>query len=257
MISLHNTVERIKKSNLISSPFPHMVIDDFLDPEIISKLETEFPSFDSKLWYVYDNPIEVKKTMNFWDRFPPTTYQLFWDFCTAEFTQVLTQIFSAHPLYPDIGLNGGGWHIHGPGGKLNVHQDYSIHPKMELQRKLNIILYLSKDWKSDWGGSLELWSHNEIDNKPKDKIDSIEIKYNRAVIFDTTQNSWHGFNGALNCPPETYRKSIAMYYVQYPDNTAKNIHKAQYAPSKEQENDAEVLAFIEKRKNINWRNTNE
>jgi hypothetical protein len=46
-------------------------------------------------------------------------------------------------LYPDPGLHGGGWHMHGAGGNLNPHLDYSIHPKSGLMRKLNIIIYLS------------------------------------------------------------------------------------------------------------------
>lgn len=252
-----STTNRIIDSELQTDPFNHIVIDDFLEDHIADQLEKEFPAFNSKLWYVYDNPIEVKKTMNFWDRFPPTTYQLFWDFCDPYFTEILSDKFAKTYLYPDIGLNGGGWHIHGSGGKLNVHLDYSIHPKINMQRKVNIILYLSRNWQPNWGGTLELWSNDEETNKPKERIKNIDIKFNRAVIFDTTQNSWHGFNGSITCPPDHYRKSIAMYYVQYPDNTATDCHKATYSPSKQQENDPEVLAFIEKRKNINWRNTNE
>lgn len=248
MIS-YNTNNKLMNSVVSTEPFNHIVIDNFLDNSVANLLADEFPDFNSNLWYSYESPLEIKKTMNFWDRFPPTTYQIFWDFCSAKFTSILSLKFNT-TLFPDIGLNGGGWHIHGSGGKLNVHQDYSIHPKIKMQRKLNIIYHLSKDWDPSWGGGLQLWSHNPETNKPKELVKEIDVKFNRAVIFDTTQNSWHGFFGELTCPQNVYRKTLAVYYVQYPDLSAQERFRALYAPSKEQENDPEVLRMIEERAKV-------
>jgi Rps23 Pro-64 3,4-dihydroxylase Tpa1-like proline 4-hydroxylase len=150
-------------------------------------------------------------------------------------------------LYPDIGLHGAGWHIHGTGGKLNVHLDYSLHPKLNLQRKLNLILYLTEDWDSSWGGGLELWSHDEQTNKPKKCEKVIDNVFNRAVIFDTTQNSWHGFPEPITCPEGTYRKSIAFYYLTDPPENVDKRKRALYAPYKEQETNVEILELIKKR----------
>lgn len=242
----------VEIGTLHREPFNHMVIDDFFYKDFAEKLSEEFPDFDSPLWYDYNNPVEVKKTTNFWDRFPPNTYKAFWDLCQSKFYSLLGYKFGTQ-LYPDIGLNGGGWHIHGRGGKLNIHKDYSIHPKINMQRKLNIIIYLSKDWNKSWGGGLEFWSHDVETNAPKEKVKTIDVKFNRAVIFDTTQNSWHGLPEEINCPEGQYRKSLAMYYVQTPDSTAEDRHKAKYAPTEIQKSDDSVLDFIDKRTRDNWR----
>src|SRR5437879_5521062 len=69
-------------------------------------------------------------------------------------------------LFPDPGLHGGGWHAHARGGKLNVHLDYSIHPKLGLERRVNLIVYLTPGWKQEWGGALGLWAHNQAANGP-------------------------------------------------------------------------------------------
>lgn len=242
-------INDLKDYEIIHEPFDHVIVDNFFEPEFADRLEQEFPAFDSPLWYNYDNPLEVKKTTNFWDRFPPATYQAFSHLCSFKFEKILNEKFGT-AVSADIGLNGGGWHIHGRGGKLNVHQDYSMHPKIPYQRKFNIIIYLSKDWNPEWGGGLELWSHDAENNLPKEMVKKYDIVYNRAFIFDTTQDSWHGFPSPLTCPEDQYRKSLAVYYIQKPDQKAVDRHRALYAPSEEQKGDSEILDLIEKRKEI-------
>lgn len=244
-----DTLNKIHNATVYKEPFDHFVIDDFFDIETADKLEKEFPQFNDPLWYSYNNQIEVKKAMNSWDKFPPTTYQTFWDLCSTTTCAALSSVFGG-PLFADIGLNGGGWHIHGRGGALNVHQDYSIHPKIPLQRKVNIIIHLSKNWDTSWGGGLELWSHDQENFKPKELIKTVDIKYNRAVFFDTTQNSWHGFSKEMTQPEGVYRKTLAIYYVQNPDASAQNRNKALFSPRKEQEGDQEVLDLIKRRANL-------
>lgn len=228
-------------------PFDHWVIDDFLPLSQALQLAHDFCDFDSKDWYNYDNPLEVKKTLNNWWCFPPTTYKFIEYLNSVPFIKKLEFTTRIKNLHPDPGLHGAGWHIHGRGGKLNVHLDYSIHPKLGLERKLNLIYYLS-DWNPKWGGNLEFWSHDPDTGKAKEKVTTIDCKFNRAVIFDTTQNSWHGFADPLTCPKDQYRKSIAMYYLVEPTATADEGRKrAYYSPSKTQENDPEVLSLIESR----------
>ena len=152
----------------LTYPFYHQVIDNFLDLEKAKKISQEFPDYDSDVWYCYNNPLENKKTCNSWYQFGPETYRTLSFLNSKEFISQLEKITGIKKLYPDIGLHGGGLHIHGTGGELNVHLDYSIHPKLKLQRKLNLIIYLAEDWNNEWGGSLELWSHNTETNKPKE-----------------------------------------------------------------------------------------
>lgn len=234
----------IKRSNI---PFDHYIMDDFLPHKLAKEISQEFFPFDSEEWYYYNNQIENKKTLSDWGKFPKKTYSIFMYFCSEEFVNTLRSITGIKTLYPDHGLHGGGWHMHGRGGKLNVHKDYSIHPKLNLQRKLNLIVYLGEGWDPEWGGSLEFWSNDPEKNKPKNKIVDIPTLFNRAVLFDTTQNSWHGLPTEINCPSGFYRKSLAIYYLTDLSDSAEDRKRALFAPYKDQENDPKIIEFIEKR----------
>jgi len=213
-------------------------------------LEQEFPDFDDILWHEYRNAIEIKKVCNNWNVFPKLTYQVFSYLNSDAFVNTLSEIlFDEKILYSDIGLNGGGWHIHKRGGRLNTHLDYSLHPKLGLQRKLNIIIYLNSKWQKAWGGSLGLWG-NESSESPGDLVNEIEPVFNRATILDTTCNSWHGLSKPLMCPEGEFRKSLAIYYLTEPPANVDEREKALFAPTEAQKGDKEVLELIKERSNI-------
>ena len=172
--------------------------------------------------------LRKKKACNRWDRFPPLTYRIFSNLLSADFVSKISKMTGIFPLYPDIGLHGGGWHMHSESGKLAVHLDYSIHPKLNLQRKLNLIVYLEEDYNPKWGGSLQLWSHNNETNEPLKKIKEIEPSFNKAILFDTTQKSWHGFPEPINLPKNKMRKSFAVYYMTDITSTAEERYRAHY-----------------------------
>ena len=246
-------LESIKKASnnwLELKPFPHFIVDDFFEAEVAKALEAEFPNFDDSVWHEYGNAIEVKKVCNNWNAFPSKTYEAFSYLNSPVFVDFLSEcLFGARKLYCDSGLNGGGWHIHSRGGKLNTHLDYSLHPKLGLQRKLNIIVYLNSAWKADWGGHLGLWDNNN-DVAPGDLIKEIEPKFNRAAIFDTTMNSWHGLPNPLRCPEDQYRKSLAVYYLSEPPIGVNSRGKALFAPTAEQQHDKDVLELIKARSSL-------
>jgi Rps23 Pro-64 3,4-dihydroxylase Tpa1-like proline 4-hydroxylase len=229
-----------------NDPYPHYVIDNFVDDEIAYKLSNEFMSFDSNHWFSYDNEIEVKKTSNNWYNFPEETYKFFQYLNSPAFVQSLSDMTGVQ-LIPDHGLHGAGWHIQPTGGKLNVHLDYSIHPKLGLERRFNFIFYLTPNWDTTWGGNLEMWSHDIETNQPKELIKTVENKFNRVVIFDTSYNSWHGFSQPINCPEDVYRKSIAMYYLCEPSENAAKRGRALFAPTEDQKNNPEIMKLIERR----------
>jgi Rps23 Pro-64 3,4-dihydroxylase Tpa1-like proline 4-hydroxylase len=124
--------------------------------------------------------------------FPKQTYEVFSYLNLDEFVDFLSDhLFEEQKLFSDPYFNGGGWHIHSRGGKLNTQLDYSLHPKLGLQRKLNITVYLNSKWQSECGEHLGLWD-NKREDRTGDLVKEIEPKFNRAAIFDTTMNSWHG-----------------------------------------------------------------
>jgi hypothetical protein len=118
-----------------------------------------------------------------------------------------------------------------------------------LQRKLNLIVYLNSKWKENWGGSLGLWD-NKSSKLPGKLIKSIFPKFNRAILFDTTQNSWHGLPEPLTCPDYQFRKSLAMYYLcKLPSKTSKR-ERALFSPTDSQKKDKKILKFIKLRSSI-------
>jgi Rps23 Pro-64 3,4-dihydroxylase Tpa1-like proline 4-hydroxylase len=229
-------------------PFDHCVIDGFFTEEIARQLSLEYPGYSDPKWFFYDNPIENKKALNDWNVFPSLTYKVINQLTSHEFTEVLSRATSI-PLRPDQGLHGGGWHIHAAGGNLNPHLDYSIHPKLRLQRKINIIIYLSPELRTEHGGHLGLWAHDAGNNCPGKLIKEIAPTFNRAVIFDTTQNSWHGMSRKLVQPEGTFRKSIAVYYLTEPLEQTDIRERALFAPREDQKENGAVLELIKKRSN--------
>lgn len=247
----HQNWKKLNAEFIDAQPFRHVVIDNFFTDDVAEKLSSEFPEYNSAIWNVhYNSPLENKKACDHWLKFPPLTYQVFHYFCGTEFLNVVKQITGNNHVQADYGLHGGGLHCHAQGGNLNIHLDYSIHPKLKMERHYNLIVYMTPNWDTSWGGGLELWSHNYETEQPNQCITRLENKFNRAVIFDTTQNSWHGLPEKLSCPQDALRCSLAMYYVTNPSNTASTRLRASFAPYGEQLQDPEILALIEKRKKL-------
>lgn len=124
-----------------------------------------------------------------------------------EFKNLISSICNIPQLISDPELVGGGLHQIMNGGYLDVHVDYNFHPQTKLHRRLNLLLYLNKDWKQEYEGYLELW-----DMDAKKQLDAIAPIFNRAVIFETNEISYHGHPRPLNMPPDVMRKSLAVYY---------------------------------------------
>ena len=249
MINL-SAIEAASKGWIERAPFPHLIVDNFFEEDVARRLESEFPEFEDSIWHEYGNAIEVKKVCNNWNAFPESTYKVFSHLNSPQFVDFLSKVlFGALKLFSDPGLNGGGWHIHARGGKLNTHLDYSLHPKLGMQRKLNIIVYLNSDWREEWGGNLGFWG-NKDSAAPGGLVKEVVPKFNRAVIFDTTKNSWHGLPNPLECPPSQCRKSLAVYYLVSAESNVDPRAKALFAPAADQANDAEVLDLIKKRASV-------
>lgn len=233
-----------------SAPFSHISIDDFLKSNIAEAISGEFPDFKSEDWRVYDNQIEVKKLQNHWDKFGLGTYKLM-QFLNSRWFISQLEILTGCSLFPDYGLNGGGLHSHKRGGKLNVHLDYSIHPKLKLERRVNLLIYLTPNWEDKWGGFLGLWGSEDGGKAPGDLVKTIAPTFNRAVLFDTTQNSWHGLPDEIMCPEGVTRNSLAVYYLCEPRDQADDRGKALFAPYKDQVDDPDVLSLIKRRSDVN------
>ena len=237
-----NAIEK-SLSSFRHYPFNYSVIDNFFTTKVAHDLGNSFPKYNSNIWHEYKSKIELKKTCNNWNNFDKLTYSIFNDLNSEKFVKLLSQKIKLN-LISDPGLHGGGWHIHSNKGNLNPHLDYSVHPKINLQRRINLIIYLEKNYKVSYGGHLGLWSHDAETNQPSKLIKEVYPKFNRAIIFDTSQNSWHGLSREINLPKNIYRKSIAVYYLsKFKKNHLLN-EKALFAPRENQKKSKDVLDLI-------------
>ncbi len=185
-----------------AQPFPH-VVTSFESP-LLSACAAEFrPLADMEAQF--DNRNEKKSSESRWAALGPATRELVTAFNGPDFLDELERVTGIAGLLVDPHLWGGGQHQIGRGGLLQVHADFERHPTLDLHRRVNALLYLNEDWRSEWGGQLELWD----DDGPAVKV---EPEIGTLVVFTTTATSRHGHPGPLQCPPERTRKSLAFYY---------------------------------------------
>ena len=188
-------------------PFPHIVIDDVLPPSLLDTVLSEYPTPWSARWDEFDKKTEVELALRDTTQMGPVTRNLLAEFNGSVFVEFLEQLTGIGGLIPDPHYVGGGLHQIRPGGYLKVHADFNRHPRLQLDRRLNALLYLNRDWDESYGGALELW--DEEMNRAEQIILPV---FNRMVIFATTDFSYHGHPSPLTCPPDRTRRSIALYY---------------------------------------------
>ncbi len=233
-----------------AEPFDHCLVDSFISASFLKQLQDEFPDYESDMWYEYKNKIEHKKAQNNWNLFPESTYKFFEYLNSNEFIDFLSGLYGVK-LYADYGLHGGGWHIHKEGGNLNPHLDYDIHPKLKMKRVINLIIYLTKDYKEEYEGKLGLWEHDEVNDVPGKLAKEILPVENRAIFFDTTQNSWHGMSKQMTSHGERiFRRSLAIYYLAKVDDIAGKRERALFAGRESQKDDADVGELIKLRSGV-------
>jgi len=197
-----------------AGPFPHVVLDDVFEPELLKQIVLEFDAMDRERWQSSDKAVERKWATEDIQHFGPTTRALINQLNGGLFLNFLEKLTGISGLISDPHLRGGGLHEIRREGALGVHADFNLYPRLNIWRRLNFLLYLNENWDPAWGGELELW-----DRTGKQRVRSVEPFFNRVVIFDTSNCSYHGHPHPLMCPENNSRKSIALYYytVQKPE----------------------------------------
>ncbi len=211
-ISIPDLLELGKQKNAeyaTAAPFPNIYFDDFFEENALKSVLSEFPEIGKdKSDIQYENPNELKLATKGEYRFGDNT-KAFVHFLNSqpflEFLQHLTGI--KETLIADPYFEGGGFHEIKPGGYLKMHVDFHKHKLTNLDRRLNILIYLNEDWKAEYGGNFELWERDM--SKCVKKILPV---FNRLALFSTTDYSWHGHPDPLTCPPDRSRRSLALYY---------------------------------------------
>ena len=220
-------VSEIRLQFLSAKPFESVVIDNFLNDDYAEQLYQSFPTHDEN-WYVYENPIEVKYAFDDINKLATPLKNFFYHLSSPSTISLFSFISGIQDLEYDEYLHGAGLHSHPRHGRLQIHLDYEKHPFSGKERRLNIIFFLTKEWKEDWKGHNELW-----DSKLKSSVRKTTVRFNRAIIFKTNDISFHGVPEKIQCPQNVFRNSLAYYYVSpLKDNEKKNYRKkAAFFPS--------------------------
>jgi hypothetical protein len=188
-------------------PFPHVVIDDFLPKALLERCASEFPSELGVAGVRFDRAQEQRKTHFNPDLLPTFSRTLFYTFNSRPFVRLIENISGIKRLIPDPFFLGAGLHETTQGGYLNIHADFNHHRPMDVERRINVLIYLNQDWEAEYGGQLELWNADM-----SLKVVSVVPAFNRCVIFNTDSKSFHGNPEPVAHPRALPRRSIALYY---------------------------------------------
>ena len=188
-------------------PFPHIYFDDFLPVEAAEAALKDFPEPKQLTWTEFDKPTERKLAFDEVEKLPPSVRDVLYFLNSRPMLQFLEVLTGIQGVISDPYYVGGGLHQIKPGGNLEVHADFNFHTKLKLDRRINVLVYLNKDWKEEYGGHFELWNRDMTAAEQK-----ILPLFNRCAIFSTTSFSYNGHPPPLSCPPDRTRKSLATYY---------------------------------------------
>jgi len=203
---LRSRVDALSASFKAQTPFQWVRIDDLLNPAALDEIRREFPNVDTASW-VDASGLHTKKK---WTQpavrgsVAETFYE---EVSSPEFLQLLSKITGIKDILPDADLFGAGYHQTLDGGYLDVHIDFNYHDRIPLHRRLNLIVYLNKEWRPDWGGALELW-----DMEAKRRIAEVPPLDNVGVLFETNDKSFHGHPKPWNSGGAEPRRSLSTYY---------------------------------------------
>ena len=189
-------------------PFPYIELDDFLSEQAAEKGRIDFPGVRDDGWIHYVHVNEKKHGLNKLELLPSSLKQIIEELQKPQFVRFISELTGIPGLMADPALEGGGLHQTQKGGFLNIHADFTVHPhKRHWRRRVNLLLYFNKNWEESYKGDLELWSRDMKQCETK-----IAPLFNRCVLFNTDEDSYHGLPDPIECPEAMTRKSIALYY---------------------------------------------
>lgn len=205
-------LDAIQESFTHARPFRHCVIEGFLVPDHARRLLEQFPAFEQGSHLNEDGKPGGKSTHERMRGLGPD-FTAFDDMVqSADFLELVGRITGIPGLLYDPMYFGGGTHENRQGQSLDPHIDFNYHPLTRWHRRLNLIVYLNPEWQAEWGGALEL--HSDPYDPANDEVVEVAPAFNRCVIFETTENSWHGFR-RISLPTDragTSRRSLALYF---------------------------------------------
>lgn len=216
----------------VAEPYRHVEINGFLEVGFCRRLLLDFPAFEDR--HALNEMGQVGgKAVRMDVREVSDAYRELDSYLqTPEFLNLVSEVTGIPDLLFDPDYVGGGTHENRHGQGLDAHVDFNYHPRTKWHRRLNLIIYLNEKWDHAWGGELEL--HSNPWDAPNNRTIRVQPVLNRAVIFETTETSWHGFS-RIELPQDRSgysRKSFAIYLYtrERPAHETAPPHATIYVP---------------------------
>jgi len=217
-------------------PYHHICLDGFLPEDVIYKVRKDIATVEAeKQANSFANARENLKSSYIPERLPTYTRNLFYAFNSRPFIQFLEKMTGIDGLIPDPYYQGAGIHRTLNGGHLDIHADFNLNKVMNVERRLNVLIYLNDPWKEEWGGCFEIW-----DNDMKNQIKKFAPTFNRMVCFSTGSNTWHGNPEPVNHPEGKPRESIALYYYTATWGPHRKSHSTLFKPRPDSSDEADT-----------------
>ena len=219
--SCRKLVNAKENDNFFDVPFKHLFVDNFFPQDFAQRCLDSFPVINDTDWdAAKDKDIEVKFRTKWESEFdiPDGIVDAIRVMNSSIFLNAMSKIMGIDKLIPDPYFSGGGLNVTCRGGLLDVHIDGNYHDASGLNRRLNAILYLNPGWDKSWGGEFGIY-----DNTGDICVKKIAPIFNRLVIFDTHDKSFHGLPNPINFPVNQPRKSILLYYYTKELRSAEHI----------------------------------
>jgi len=228
-VNLPASAETLAEQYSSAKPFEHLVIDNLFPNDMVEGLLAEMPGFNDPNWFLFDDGNLLKFNTRSPVEFGPKAAEFAGFLHSALFLHLMSSLTGVEDLIPDPYMHGGGFHGVPRGGKFDIHVDSNIHKTTGLHRRIAIIVFLNKEWKEEYNGALELWDESATACGAK-----VYPTFNRTVIFNSGEKTYHGYPDPLACPRGMFRRSFLAYYYT---NDAKDFtsHSTIYAPSFQRE----------------------
>lgn len=207
-----------------ATPYNHICIDNFMSEDILRRVREDLkqlPDAEDSFSRAQEN----LKSSYIPERLPDYTKNLFYALNSRPFLQFLEQMTGIPGLIPDPYFMGAGIHKTLNGGHLDIHADFNLHKQMNVERRLNVLIYLNDDWQEDWGGCFEIW------DKEMTRMEArFAPTFNRMVCFSTGSDTFHGNPEPVNHPKGEPRQSIALYYYTATWDATRKEHTTLFKP---------------------------
>ena len=142
-------VDRYRDEFVAAKPFRHVMIESFFEPAFAEELLAEFPSFDKKLATNEGGETGGKSVQTNMRAISPAYQRLYDMLGSARFLEFASRLSGIPDLVLDPHMFGGGTHENLHGQELDAHVDFNHDEARQLHRRLNMIVYLNKDWQPE------------------------------------------------------------------------------------------------------------